>query len=212
MKTEIPFAADRLFCYREKEKMRTGMILITVPALVFFVGLLLAIMDLLPLNSPEGFGSRLLGALSDAVLGGKTYGVLLVAFCGGLFFLFLPLELIFMSYLKMGLSPVTLYFLFFIVQIPAQSLNYAVGFRLNRLSKLMIPPQKFYRLKGLVNRYGPFAVFFINALPLPSPVLSAVLGVFRYRLSRFYVYTLTGQLALYGMLILIHKFFPFKVF
>ena len=61
----------------------------------------------------------------------------------------------------------------------------------------LISPKKFYKLKGLLNKWGSLAVLLFNATPLPSQHLSVILGVFRYNKTRFYVFVFLGQLIKY---------------
>ena len=79
--------------------------------------------------------------------------------------------------------------------------------KLSGISKKLISPKKFYRLKGLTNKYGALTIFFFNALPLPSQLLSVILGVFRYNKTRFYVFFLFGQIVKYAAISVIYYFF-----
>ncbi len=203
---EKRFATDSLFLYREREKRRSGiLLLLTLAALGLLFFSLSAIQQYLPDSLVQPF-LAFIETLSEEIRKGEVRGILLVSFTGGLFFFFLPLELLYLNYLKMGIAPWSLFLLYFLSLTGAQSFNYWVGFRLSRLVKLLIPPKKFYRLKGSLNHYGPWAILVINALPLPSPALSAVLGAFRYRLSGFYLFTLLGQGILYGGLWVVYHF------
>ena len=67
--------------------------------------------------------------------------------------------------------------------------------------------KKFYKTKGILNRYGSLAVFSFNALPLPSQLLSVILGVFRYNKTRFYVFFLSGQAVKLAGITIIYYFF-----
>jgi len=179
--------------------------LLTLLGLFLLILAIILIRKFIPDILPDIF-DLIFSDISRSIKRGDIGGIALIAFSGGLFFFFLPLELIFLGYLKQGQSAVQLIAIFFGCQILSQTINYLVGYRLNRISRILIPPKKFYRLKGILNHYGPVAIFFINAFPLPSPVLSAILGVFRYNLTRFYLYTLGGQLSLYVILYVVYKY------
>jgi membrane protein YqaA with SNARE-associated domain len=74
--------------------------------------------------------------------------------------------------------------------------------KLAGVSKKIITSKKFYKIKGLINIYGAGAIFVINALPLPSQPLAAILGVFKYNKTKFYLFFLLGQFVKYGAITL----------
>lgn len=134
-------------------------------------------------------------------------GSLYTAFFGGLFFVFLPLEVIFVSFLS-KMNPVLLVIIFVGSLMTAFYINYLVGSHFGEIAKKVITPKKFYALKGRLNRHGVLAIFLFNVLPLPSPPFMAILGVFRYNLKKMYLYAFLGQtikftlLAIAGMQLL----------
>jgi len=126
-------------------------------------------------------------------------GALYSAFFGGLFFIFLPLEAIFVTFLK-GNNPILMIALYNLGFIFSFTANYYIGMRFSELSKKIISLRKFYKTKGLINKYGGLAVFTFNVLPLPAQSLSAILGVFKYNKTRFYLYFLSGQIIKYTVI------------
>lgn len=129
-------------------------------------------------------------------------GALYTALFGGLFFVFVPVEAFFIKFLGIG-TPILILFTYIFGFIISYSINYYIGLKFSKITQKIITPQKFYKLKGYLNRYGGWAIFFINVLPLPSQPLSAILGVFRYNMTRFYFYFILGQLVKYSVIILI---------
>ena len=121
-------------------------------------------------------------------------GVLYSALFGGLFFVFLPLEILLARFFTQGHSAILIIVLYLTGLFLSFSLNYYVGRRLSSLSKKLISTKKFYGIKSKLNRYGAMTIFVFNALPLPSPPLSAILGVFNYNKMRFYTYFISAQL------------------
>ncbi|MBU0471700.1 MAG: VTT domain-containing protein [Nanoarchaeota archaeon] len=124
-------------------------------------------------------------------------GALYAPILGGLFFLFIPLEAIFVTFLKANQNVFLLIGLYLIGFLVSYTINYYIGMKLSTISKKIITPKKFYKIKNIVNKYGAWAIFFFNALPLPSQALSAILGVFRYNKARFYTFFMLGQLVKY---------------
>lgn len=127
-------------------------------------------------------------------------GLFLTSFLGGLFFLVFPLEIYFYSILELNSNFLTSVIPYFSGIFFAQILNYWFGLRMSRLTKILIPPKKFYKLKGYLNRWGIWMIIIVNLAPLPSPVLSAVLGGFRYNFKRFLLFMSLGSFLLYSIL------------
>jgi len=112
---------------------------------------------------------------------------------GGLFFLPIPTEILFFAFLGKGILAPALVFIYLIGLILSFTINYKVGERLSEVSKKIITPKKFYKIKVAVNKYGMATVFAFNVLPLPAQPLSAVLGVFKYNKVKFYLAFILGQ-------------------
>ena len=114
---------------------------------------------------------------------------------GGLFFLPTPIEVLFLAALGVGkVSPITLIALYMGGMLISYSINYLIGFKLSNTSRRIIGAKKFYKIKGVLNKYGMGAIFLFNITPLPSQPLAAILGVFHYNKSKFYLMFISGQL------------------
>ena len=201
----IEFSKTSFFLYNQNKKKNRAYFLIFF-IIVVFIFLILNFFSEIQHNNNRNIFSQFLSWISKMTKSGDLRGAAVIMFSGSLFFLFLPLEILFLTFLRNGANPVSLLLVTISVLVVSHSINYAIGKRLDALSKILISPKKFYKLKGLLNHYGPLLIFIVNALPLSSPVLSAILGSFRYRKIRFYLYTISGQIILYFSLILIHLY------
>lgn len=200
------FKQDKIFTYERNEKLFTAFVLISV-------GIIIAILILFYIFAwrhsdnvvittlAQGI-SHITTQISDATLLGVFYGSLI----GGLFFVFVPTEALFISFLRAHHNPILLIIIYISGFILSYSLNYFVGLKLNRVAKKAIGPKKFYSTKGIMNRYGSLGVFGFNALPLPSQPLATILGVFKYNKGRFYILFISGQLAKYIVISFIFSF------
>jgi membrane protein YqaA with SNARE-associated domain len=122
---------------------------------------------------------------------------------GGLFFIPTPIELLFIAALKIGkITPVILIALYLAGLIISFTLNYFIGMKLSNISKKIIGAKKFYKIKGLLNKYGMGTIFVFNVLPLPAQPLATILGVFRYNKSKFYLMFILGQMIKYTVITL----------
>ncbi|TGK34331.1 hypothetical protein EHQ12_16515 [Leptospira gomenensis] len=120
-------------------------------------------------------------------------GVFFTTLFGGLFFFYLPIEFLYIRATYSKLDGGLLIALHLSGLLISFTVNYFLGRIAARACIKLIGPKKFYRMKGFLNQYGTVAVFAFNALPLPAPILSAVLGVIRYKKKVFYPLFLTGQ-------------------
>jgi membrane protein YqaA with SNARE-associated domain len=121
---------------------------------------------------------------------------------GGLFFIPIPIEAIYIGFLKAGQNAILITLAFLLGITVAYWINYHVGFWLSGISKKIIGMKTFYKTKIIFNRYGPLGIFIFNALPLPSQPLCTILGVFNYNRKKFWVYTMSGQVTKYLAMII----------
>ncbi|MFT4343970.1 MAG: hypothetical protein ACMXYE_04455 [Candidatus Woesearchaeota archaeon] len=144
--------------------------------------------------------SAIITHIFSAIYSGSLLGAFYTTLVGGLFFLTMPMEILYANFLLKGHLWILVLTLYILGMIFSYTLNYYIGFKLSRFAKSIITPKKFYPLKGLLNKYGPIAIFFVNALPLPSQPLSVILGVFNYNKVRFYILFIAGQVVKFGFL------------
>ncbi|MFH1771020.1 MAG: VTT domain-containing protein [archaeon] len=187
------FATNTIFSYNLARKrfflLLTIVIVVAVLALVAVYFTFLRDTDILVINLIKTFLNHVIGN----VKAGTLLGALYTALFGGLFFVFMPMEVAFITFLRAGESPVLLVILYIVGMICSFTVNYYIGMKMSGLSKKIISPRKFYKIKGIINKYGAGAIFLFNVLPLPAQPLSAILGVFKYNKPRFYFFFILGQ-------------------
>lgn len=189
------FLSENNICeYNRKRKVISDIAILTaVSSFVVFI-----VYYILVISSSEFFLVRWVNSASIHVLqniaSSSLFGVFYSSSIGGLFFIFMPLEILFIRFVQNNslllVFPVYIGGLFI-----AYSLNYLIGSKLSGSAKRLISPKKFYKSKSILNKYGKWAIFAFNAVPLPSQALAAILGVFNYNKTRFYVFFLAGQLV-----------------
>jgi len=186
------FAETRMFYYRRRLKILEG--LIWILGGIVFASLIVSFFILR--NSDISwiiFLREVVGHITSHIAGGSLLGVLYSSMIGGLFFIFFTFEVLFARFASLDqpfLLVMGIYLLGLAISFTA---NYYIGMKLSTVSKKIITPKKFYKLKGLLNKYGGITIFVFNATPLPSQILATLLGVFKYNKIRFYVYFLIGQ-------------------
>ncbi len=191
------FNENRIFTYNKARKIAFGTSLILG---VFLILSFVLVYIFVLRGSQFGFIiflENIWAGIAGNIAGSTLLGVFYTTLIGGLFFIFMPLEIMFARFLGAGNPFVIVLLLFLLGLVISYTVNYLVGWRLSGISKKLITPRKFYKIKSIINRHGAVAIYAINALPLPSQPLAAILGVFRYNKTRFYVFFLLGQLTKY---------------
>jgi len=202
VKGENRMSKQNMFAYNRGKKRRFAFysLLVLVLALLIITSYIIYLKDsnlFFVKGINTGF-SHVAYHLSATTLLGSFYA----PFFGGLFFVPVPLELIFLSFLKAGHLPWLLVLLYLLGLFISYTFNYFIGGMFTETSKKIISYKKFYKIKGFINRYGSGGIFLFNVLPLPSQPLSAILGVFRYNRYKFYLYSMGGQLIKYSVIAL----------
>ncbi|MFP4195868.1 MAG: DedA family protein [Candidatus Woesearchaeota archaeon] len=191
---EQMFKRDATFEYEHRRKKIFGYslsgVLVVLAVLVLVYLLSLQHVDFFLIHWINAFASH----ITETMKAMNLLAVIYTAVFGGLFFVLVPLEVLLIKFFTEGNNPV-LVVLFYVLGLTLSfTLNYHVGKKLTTLSKRLITTKKFYQIKSKLNRYGATTIFVFNALPLPSPPLSAILGVFKYNKKRFYLYFISAQL------------------
>jgi membrane protein YqaA with SNARE-associated domain len=208
-KLENFFQKDNIFEYNETSKRMNSVLLFSsfFPILIIGLGILFLKMDFQKANFPLYI---YIDYLITEIQSKSFLGLFLTSFLGGLFFFFFPLEIYFFSILTINSTFSSILLPYVLGVICAQFMNYWLGLRLNRLCIIFIPPKNFYKMKGLLNKWGIWMILLMNMMPLPSPVFSTVLGAFKYNFKKFSVFAILGILILYFSIflanILLNKF------
>jgi membrane protein YqaA with SNARE-associated domain len=199
---EERFSKQNMFAYNRRKKRKfvfySILVLILIIVIILSYVLYLKDSDLFFVKGVNNFLGHIAYHLSEGTLLGSFYAPIF----GGLFFVPVPLELVFLTFLKAGHTPWLLVFIYILGLFIAYTLNYLIGGMLTEVSKKIISYKRFYRSKGFINKYGAWGVFIFNVLPLPSQPLAAILGVFRYNKVKFYVYAISGQIIKYTAIVL----------
>jgi membrane protein DedA with SNARE-associated domain len=125
-------------------------------------------------------------------------------FAGYLFFLLMPVELIFIYFANAGQINLFLQVALTVsIAMTSQSIDYLIGHSASQsFIKKLISPKRFVRANTFLIRYGHFIIFIFNVLPLSSPILclSAEMLGFPYR--KVLIFSTTGLLIKYSIIAL----------
>ncbi len=207
---EHQIASNQIFAYRRKEKLRSAILTTTTAIalpMILLVGVYATLYQLQQLPQPI---STVLEWLHNSIEKGSPPGIILAAFASALFFMVSNIEVVYTLFISKGIPFTILYPSFLLGIVMAQSLNYQIGYWFSGATRSLIPVKKFYQMKGILNHYGSKGILIIYLLPLPSPILSAVLGAFRYNRLRYQILMLLGQAILLGWIYILLQFFPLQ--
>ncbi len=189
----LPFSENRIFEYNRIRKILFGvMVIFAGIAAAAFIAAYYAKFrhsDFFIFSALSSAWASISKNIADSTLLGVAYTSLI----GGLFFVVLPIEVFIARFFSAGNSFAVVFVIYMAGIFISYAANYFIGMKLSGISKKMISPKKFYKTKGILNRYGGIAVYVFNFLPLPSQPLSVILGVFRYNKARFFIYMLLGH-------------------
>jgi len=186
------------FVYQNSRKEKIKVLLFTI----FLVLILVAAAVLITvywyeISSKIPFLKDLGGGLTNVNLGGLFYTGIL----GGLFFIPGPLEMTFYLGLAQGNS---IFWSFIVINFAyylAQVINYFIGFKLSDIVLNLVSKKKVYQARRYVNKYGAYAIFFLNIIPGPAQLLTFALGITKYNFTRLSTLTILGNFIRYAAII-----------
>ena len=196
------FTKTNIFSYNRFKKR--SFIFSVVASIIIFVSLVIFYFTSLR-NSNLYFIQRLNSFfvyLAANMGSGSLLGAFYTTLFGGLFFIPIPMDVLFINFLRSGNVLAFVVLAYIGGLIISFSINYWVGSKLTYLSKRLIGIKKFYKVKSGVNKYGSWGIFIFNVLPLPGQILAVIAGVFKYNKLKFYTFFILGQLIKFSIIAL----------
>lgn len=129
-----------------------------------------------------------------------------MAAIGGLFFFPVPIEAIFFAGLRAGNDATFSLTAVLTGFILGNIVSYLIGWKLSRTFMSVMPAKKLHAVRKYVMKWGAPAVFILNALPMPSPLLTFGLGIARYNVARLFTLLLAGNLVKFTFIIWFNGF------
>jgi membrane protein DedA with SNARE-associated domain len=173
------------------KKSRADIIRIIIAILLICIAILIASVTV---GKDIYNGSRDGGLLSFAIVNA----------CGYLFFLFMPVEVAFVYYLKGDINVFALNAVAIGTAIFSQTIDYLIGYSVsNKFIDRLIGRRRYVKAQAQLGKYGNLTILAFNTLPLSSPVISLAAGMLRYNPRNTLIWTVTGLLIKYTVLTLI---------
>ena len=127
----------------------------------------------------------------------------LIHFSGYLFFLLMPVELVFVYYLSFYHN-VALITVAMLTAVLAQIIDYLIGYSFStRIINNFVGEKRIVNAEAHIRKYGNITIFVFNLLPLSSPVISLVAGMLKFRFKDMMLSSISGLLIKYVLLSLI---------
>jgi membrane protein YqaA with SNARE-associated domain len=185
--------------------------LLTIIASAVYIGYLFfqeEIVGILKMNPYVwGFFTHIIGEISERTI----LGLLYASFFGSLFFIFIPLEMIFLYYLTLGYSPPLLIALTMLGYLAGLSLDYLFGFAVGaRLVKFFVGG-KFEKFHDMVTKWGGIVVLLGNFILFPIQPVSVVIGSARYSYKKFFIFSAVGLFMKLFALIMLFVYFKDRI-
>lgn len=129
----------------------------------------------------------------------------IVNFSGYLFFfLFMPVELAFIYYIRTAFDPVTLNLIAIGTAALSQAIDYLIGYFFSAgIIDRLIGRARYEKAEAEIRKYGNWTLFLSNLLPLSSPVISLAAGMLKHRVKDTLIFSLAGIILRYLLLTLI---------
>jgi membrane protein YqaA with SNARE-associated domain len=131
----------------------------------------------------------------------------IVNFFGYLFFfLLMPMELAFIYYLRAGYDPLILNLVAVATAMFSQIIDYLIGYFFStQIIDRLIGRKRYEKAEDEIRKYGNWALFFSNLLPLSSPIISLAAGMLKYRMKDAFFYSFAGMVCRYLILTLLFQ-------
>ena len=131
-------------------------------------------------------------------------GLFYASFFGALFFVFLPLEILFLYSLSLGYPVPFLIAITIIGNLMGLCLDYLFGFIVGARILRVFIREKVERFHDLTQKWGGAVVLAGNIIPFPIQIVSVVIGSAKYPFRRFVIFTALGVFVKLFTLIVIN--------
>ena len=128
----------------------------------------------------------------------------IVNFSGYLFFLFMPVELAFIYYLKGDINIWILNAVALGTAMVAQTIDYLIGYIFStKIIDRLIGRHRYEKAEDKIRKYGNITIFLFNVTPFSSDIIALAAGMLNYRKKDAIIATLAGLILKYLVLTLI---------
>ena len=109
----------------------------------------------------------------------------------------MPVEALVPIYQAEGHPGMTLVALALITAVAAQTIDYAIGYAASDRAEDFIGEERYTRFKGMIDKWGGWAILFFNLFPLSSPNMLLASGIMRYQPWKAFLFSTAGLTVKY---------------
>ncbi len=147
-------------------------------------------------------------AVEAEIASRSLLGLFYAAFFGALFFVALPVELIFLYYLGLNYYVVQILTITLLGNLLGISLDYFIGWLVGpKVLGWFMKRQTYERFQRKIDKAGVFIILIGNIIPFPIEPLTLFLGAVRYGYLRLILFTALGKAIKFGLLWLGYAYF-----
>jgi len=132
-------------------------------------------------------------AISAEIEGRTLLGLLYASFFGGIFFVSLPVEVIFLYYLGLNYYVVQIITVVMIGNILGMLFNYGFGRLIGEKVVKYFMKENYGKFRKKLEKAGAVLILIGNILPFPIEPFAVFLGAVKYRFSSFILWTAVGK-------------------
>jgi len=132
-------------------------------------------------------------AISAQIEGRTLLGLLYASFFGGIFFVSLPVEVIFLYYLGLNYYVVQIITVVMIGNILGMLFNYGFGRLIGEKIVKYFMKENYGKFRKKLEKAGAIFILIGNIIPFPIEPFAVFLGAVKYRFSSFLLWTAVGK-------------------
>jgi membrane protein YqaA with SNARE-associated domain len=147
-------------------------------------------------------------AIEAEIASRSLLGLFYAAFFGALFFLALPVELIFLYYLGLNYYFIQVLTITLIGNLLGIAFDYFIGWLIGpKVLQWFMKKATYHKFQQKIDKAGAFIVIVGNIIPFPIEPFTVFLGAMRYGFFKLMLYTGIGKIVKFVLLWLGYKYF-----
>jgi len=178
---------------------------------IFFLSFYIFRQDVLEFLKSIPFVWNILSPVFAEISSNSLLGLFYLSLFGSLFFISMPIEIVFIYYLTLDYNPLIILIIASVGSLLGLTFNYLFGLVLGERFLRFFLKAKFDKFKASIDKFGGFIIFFGNVIPSPVELATVVFGCTRYSFRKFLIYSLLGRVVKFGAIIWLGDFFNQKL-
>ena len=146
-------------------------------------------------------------AISAEIASRSLAGLFYASFFGSLFFISLPIEIIFLYYIGLNYYVVQVFTITLVGNILGMLFNYGAGRLIGDKWIRKLLKEKYVRFRKKLDKAGAFIVLIGNIIPFPIEPFSVFLGAVKYNFKSFIIWTIVGKVIKFLILLFGYTYF-----